>query len=825
MRANALGLLVMVCLAANAPAQATLNTKVLTRVKAATVFIRVSAWRGESTGSGFVIDQDGDAALVLTNHHVLFPDDATRTRPIEIVFHSGTSREVSRRAEYLASDPDADLALVRVARAPEGCDPFEFATGSLLETTTVYALGYPFGTAIEEREGNPSITVTRGSVTSCRVDEYGNLSKVQIDADVNPGNSGGPVVLADGHVIGVVATKVLATQIGFVIPPASVKTFLDGRILSARTEVVSTLPDLILVRFSAKVIDPLGKIEDLAVVTAPEDDVAGTDCQREDGRFDPMARDLERHDLKLKDGEATGTVLFKRGTEEFRIELFQFVYESGGTTYWTGPAPLQLDFTRVDGSGPGSSSEFTGEDLEGDQEDEGGDAPVLATGSVRVETTMGDIVVGEIVGKPSSISVTVEGGLGKITTNLGEVREIRIDKGTGSVTLSSSRLRGKVTIEDFSLETDQGKVKIKAGIVARIVVEQEEEGGLDLAEGGEPEPRASGRLKHLKDIGLDTTIIEMLALKKRPMVLVATGEQSLLLIGTRDDKVAAEVMLHEAPTCICINPAETYAYVGVSTQGHNSYSRDEDERGKVVIVDLKRLKVKSTADVQVDPFDIEATNQHVFIASGSGQWTSMAVYDRLCRSLYTRWSIRHRSLLGLNHKYELLYSTTTDLSPQDIDCYEIDKVKKETSGSSRGIRAAYDSPYHGELGGFRYGFRISPEGKRIFLSSGKILTSSTVRQANMTIRGELGFQWIDLDFVNSDQVVLLDTANHLRIVDVKEQTSIFDYPGENVTFTQIELPGDGQKLYAAFSRAPTQNRRWSRQPLIGTDIAVFELED
>jgi hypothetical protein len=215
----------------------------------------------------------------------------------------------------------------------------------------------------------------------------------------------------------------------------------------------------------------------------------------------------------------------------------------------------------------------------------------------------------------------------------------------------------------------------------------------------------------------------------------------------------------------------------------------------------------------------------VFIASGSGQWTSMAVYDRLGRSLYARWSIRHRSLLGLNPRYHLLYSTTTDLSPQDIDCYEVGAVKKETSQGSRGARVSYDSPYHGELGGFRHGFRISPEGKRIFLSSGKILISSAVRQANMTIRAELGFQWVDLDFVNSDQAVILDTSNQVQLVDIDEQTSVFSYPGEDVTFTQIELPRGKKKLYAAFTRAKAQDHRWSRQPLIGTDIAVFELKD
>jgi hypothetical protein len=72
----------------------------------------------------------------------------------------------------------------------------------------LFAFGFPFGEALARHKGNPAITVSKGSISSLRRDDGGELAIVQIDGELNPGNSGGPVVDAQGRLVGVAVAKV-----------------------------------------------------------------------------------------------------------------------------------------------------------------------------------------------------------------------------------------------------------------------------------------------------------------------------------------------------------------------------------------------------------------------------------------------------------------------------------------------------------------------------------------------------------------------------------------------------------------------------------------
>ncbi len=85
-------------------------------------------------GSGFVIDELGH---IVTNFHVV--DQADR---IMVVFSQGFSSD----AEVVGTDPDSDLAVIRVADLPEGIVPLVLANSKTLRVgQTVLAIGNPFG--------------------------------------------------------------------------------------------------------------------------------------------------------------------------------------------------------------------------------------------------------------------------------------------------------------------------------------------------------------------------------------------------------------------------------------------------------------------------------------------------------------------------------------------------------------------------------------------------------------------------------------------------------------------------------------------------------
>src|SRR5205823_13549508 len=123
---------------------------------------------------------------------------------IEVVFNGGRRTETVVRAEVVAADPFRDLAILRVRNAKDLPKPINLtAKPELVETLPVYIFGFPFGEALSTSRGHPAVTVGKGSISSVREDDRGEQKIVQIDGDLNPGNSGGPVVDAKGRLIGV----------------------------------------------------------------------------------------------------------------------------------------------------------------------------------------------------------------------------------------------------------------------------------------------------------------------------------------------------------------------------------------------------------------------------------------------------------------------------------------------------------------------------------------------------------------------------------------------------------------------------------------------
>lgn len=157
-------------------------------------------WVPLSTGSGFVVDNDGH---IVTNHHVIEP-----ARLIEQIIGSGAESRIEvsmfdgtlTAAEIIGTDPDSDIAVIRVNVPQDRLNPVTFADSDLLdEGQIVFALGNPFSN---------DWTLTYGIVSALNrsipgLEDFSTGGVIQTDAPVNPGNSGGPLVNITGQVIGV----------------------------------------------------------------------------------------------------------------------------------------------------------------------------------------------------------------------------------------------------------------------------------------------------------------------------------------------------------------------------------------------------------------------------------------------------------------------------------------------------------------------------------------------------------------------------------------------------------------------------------------------
>lgn len=165
----------------------------------------------ESLGSGFVVDR----GQVATNYHVVAEREV-----IAIVFEAGAPIP----ARVVASDSEADLALLAYAADTDTAEALVLSPAAAEPGEWAIAVGNPFGL---------SRTVSVGVVSAVgRVMGQGPLADMlQTDAAINPGNSGGPLLNADGLVIGMnvaVVGRIGGSQgIGFAIPGHRIRAFMS----------------------------------------------------------------------------------------------------------------------------------------------------------------------------------------------------------------------------------------------------------------------------------------------------------------------------------------------------------------------------------------------------------------------------------------------------------------------------------------------------------------------------------------------------------------------------------------------------------------------
>jgi len=179
-------------------------------------------------GSGLIIDADGTA---VTNNHVI-----EGARLVEVTLWDGTILP----AEVLGRDPDSDIAVLRIERGDIALQTVELGDSDALQVgQRAIAIGNPFGW-----QG----TLTMGIISGLgRTLQLGHASErvsgrfsipemIQTDAAINFGNSGGPLLDAQGRVIGVNtamnSTSGLSGGVGFAVPINTVKRVLPDLIAS-----------------------------------------------------------------------------------------------------------------------------------------------------------------------------------------------------------------------------------------------------------------------------------------------------------------------------------------------------------------------------------------------------------------------------------------------------------------------------------------------------------------------------------------------------------------------------------------------------------------
>ena len=203
------------------------------------------------TGTAFVVDSDG---ILLTALHVVALADQISVR---LPDHPPLG------ADVIAIDTVHDAAVLRVpSLARPGPTPLPLGDDAAVQPGAgVVVVGYPLASP-----DHPTVTVNQGIVSVVRTEQ----GYIQIDAAVNPGDSGGPVLTLDGKVIGIVDASVEGAQnFNLALPIDVGRALLQRAAAAAPLALPLTAPSPVPINFASPGIGPHSHRDALGAVCVP----------------------------------------------------------------------------------------------------------------------------------------------------------------------------------------------------------------------------------------------------------------------------------------------------------------------------------------------------------------------------------------------------------------------------------------------------------------------------------------------------------------------------------------------------------------------------
>jgi S1-C subfamily serine protease len=320
-------------------------------VKSGTVYIRVMRpGGGGGSGSGFFAAADAPN-LVVTNAHVVGMLEPASPEPakIEVFVHSGQKNERKYAGKVLGVDRSSDLAIIDIGidiGVKEGL-PKPLTVGpaaSVQELDEVYVFGFPFG----EKLGK-EITIRDTTVSSLRKRD-GVLDRIQTRGGMDPGNSGGPVVDTNGHLVGVSVAGIAGKEIQFAIPSDRVQGILNGRVRGFGIGQPIKRGDKIMAPVRIETIDPSGQIKEAGAEVWTGNPPATAERTRPASSSPPAAKpgDSPRKRTVLANDHPREGDKFQ-STRAFRGEI-ELPPLSAGKVYWVQPTWVHRSGETVWGS-------------------------------------------------------------------------------------------------------------------------------------------------------------------------------------------------------------------------------------------------------------------------------------------------------------------------------------------------------------------------------------------------------------------------------------------------------------------------------------------
>ncbi|MFK5883369.1 MAG: DUF5011 domain-containing protein [Candidatus Izemoplasma sp.] len=234
-------------------------------------------------------------------------------------------------------------------------------------------------------------------------------------------------------------------------------------------------------------------------------------------------------------------------------------------------------------------------------------------------------------------------------------------------------------------------------------------------------------------------------------------------------------------------------YVNIVMDEHSSYWWEDEQVGKIAVINTADFTLIDLFEIDVDPYGIIVKDGLIYIAPGSAQWVTLEVFDA-STGVYVGSScgLREKTLLYLEESTGNIYSIT-NLSIRDIEKFVID-------GTS--CLEQTETPYHGDynIGDSLF---ISPEKDYIFTTNGLYFHYGDFVNTELSYAGDLEFEFRTIYFDIDNNLMYVGQANGLiYISEIGEYNTLYQY---NIGYSIDELYVGESVMYIVSFDTVTQS--------------------
>jgi S1-C subfamily serine protease len=278
------------------PSTPEIATAVAKRVKAATVFLKVTLPKNQVvTGSGFFMMGSG---VIVTNAHLMGMQDAASAPPLRIDVIMNDKSKATAQVRNI--DGDNNLALLSINGGVNLPPPLQMeSVNTLAEAQPIFISGYATG----DQDGK-NIKISNASIA--KLSMQGTQRQIQVSGGMNQGNTGGPIINADGNVVAVALDG--SKNSNLAIPVELVKNLAAARLTNTTVGTPYAKNGQNLLPITCNYVDPLNQIKSLRVQVWTGKEDPGKSRPASTDQPQPVPGDSQRLTVKIPYQGGTGKV-------------------------------------------------------------------------------------------------------------------------------------------------------------------------------------------------------------------------------------------------------------------------------------------------------------------------------------------------------------------------------------------------------------------------------------------------------------------------------------------------------------------------------------